>query len=256
MQHFIETLAIVCPLIFLAGFIDSIAGGGGLISLPAYLFAGLPAHQAIATNKLSSTFGTLLAAIRFAKKGKIHYRSALVSVAGALPGSFTGAKLALACDEKYLKYLLLAMLPVIAAVVLLKKDFGNNDRSSTLSTSRTAALSLLAGLVVGAYDGFFGPGTGTFLILISTGLIGFDLTTSSGNAKIVNLASNISALVTFIISGNVIFLIGLPAALFGMLGNWIGSGLAVKNGAKAIKPVFVIVLIILFSKITFDILAK
>jgi uncharacterized membrane protein YfcA len=248
----LHILLIVCPLVFLAGFIDSIAGGGGLISLPAYLFAGLPAHQALATNKFSSTFGTALAFFRFAGSGKIRYKASLLAVAGALPGSFLGARLALACDEEYLKYLLFAVIPVIAAVVLVKKDFGGQDRSASVPAARTAVISFLAGSVIGTYDGFFGPGTGTFLILIMTGLIGFDLTTSSGNAKVVNLASNVAALAAFILSGKVLYLVGIPAALSGMLGGWLGSGLAVKKGAGAIKPIFLLVLLLLFGKIGID----
>ncbi len=252
MEHLLPTLAIICPLIFLAGFIDSIAGGGGLISLPAYLLTGLPAHQALATNKFSSSFGTLFATIRFIKGGKVHIKSSLAAVAGALPGSFLGARLALSLDEKYLKYLLIAVIPVIAAVILIKKDFGLQNISAYLTNKKMSAISFLAGLLIGTYDGFFGPGTGTFLILVMTGLIGFDLTTSSGNAKVVNLASNISAVTAFIISGKVLYIIGIPAAFFGILGGWIGSGLAVRKGAKAIKPVFMLVLAILLIKIIID----
>lgn len=256
MQNLFHTLAIICPLVFAAGFVDSIAGGGGLISLPAYTLAGLPMHFALATNKFSSTFGTFFSAMRFFKSGKIHLKSAVASVFSALLGSFLGAKLALALDEKYLKYCLVVLLPVIAVFIATRRGFGEKDSTLSLSDMKIIVLSVISGLVIGAYDGFFGPGTGTFLILMYTGVIGFNLTVSSGNAKLVNLASNVSALATFLIDGKVLFSIGIPAVLFGILGNWIGSGLAIKNGAKIIRPIFICVVFLLFLTILFDLIQK
>ena len=252
MNEFWITLLKVCPLIFAAGFVDSIAGGGGLISLPAYLFAGLPVHFAYGTNKFSSTFGTFFSTLRYMRNGQVYFASAAVSAAAALVGSHYGARAALALDEKYLRYCLIVLLPVIGAFVVTRRKFGETDTTKELAKTKILALSLAAGLVIGAYDGFFGPGTGTFLILVYTGVIGFNLTTASGNAKVVNLASNIAALLTFILGGKVNFLIGIPAALFGILGNWIGSGLAIKSGAKVIRPVFMGVLVLLFATIVKD----
>ena len=221
----IEAILIVCPLIFIAGFIDSIAGGGGLISLPAYLAAGLPPHFALGTNKFSSTFGTLFSTIRFIKNKRIHVKSALFSAAGALVGSFAGAKLALMFDENLLRYCMLLLLPAITVIILVKRNFGEKDTSYTLSDKAMIILSLLSGLIIGAYDGFFGPGTGTLLILVYTGVIGFNLVTASGNTKVVNLSSNIAALITFLLSNRVVFAIAIPAAFFGIFGNlaWIRS---------------------------------
>ena len=247
-------LLIICPLTFLAGFIDSIAGGGGLISLPSYLLIGLPSHAALGTNKLSSSFGTLVATIRYAKNRQILYKSAIPAALAAFAGSWLGALLALSFEEKFLRIILVVILPAIVIFFLANKKFGNETRAAVLSDTRIIVLSVLTGLVIGTYDGFFGPGAGTFLILAFTGIIGFDLTTASGNAKVVNLASNISALATFIFSGSVIYAIGIPAAVSGILGNWIGSGLAVKGGAKVIKPVFVCAAGLLFVKVLSDLL--
>lgn len=251
----LQVILTVCPFIFLAGFLDSIAGGGGLISLPAYLFAGLPMHNAIATNKFSSTFGTAISAYRFIKSGNISLKSAFASVAGALAGSYTGARLALALEEKYLQYFLIIALPIIAVFVLTRKNFGKDETASDLPTSKVVAFSVISGFIIGAYDGFFGPGTGTFLILVYTGIIGFNLKTASGNAKIVNLASNVAALITFIFSNKVMFHVGFSAALCGILGNWLGSGLAIKKGSGVIKPFIIIVMILLFGKIVYDLIA-
>lgn len=252
MNEYWVTLLKVCPLIFAAGFVDSIAGGGGLISLPAYLLAGLPIHFAYGTNKFSSTFGTFFSTLRYLRNGQVYIASAVVSAAAALLGSHYGAKAALALDEKYLRYCLIILLPLIGAFVITHRKFGETDTAKELAKTKVIALSFIAGLGIGAYDGFFGPGTGTFLILVYTGVIGFNLITASGNAKVVNLASNIAALITFIIGGKVNFLIGIPAALFGIMGNWLGSGLAIKNGAKVIRPVFMGVLVLLFATIIKD----
>lgn len=254
MNDVIVTLLVVCPLVFLAGLIDAVAGGGGLISLPAYLAAGLPPHLATGTNKCSSTFGTLFSTLRFMKNKKICYYSAITSAATALIGSYLGARLNMIVDEKYLRYMLVIALPIIAIFLIFKKDFGEESHIKEQKPLKVVVLSILSGLLIGAYDGFFGPGTGTFLILVYTGIIGFDLITASGNAKIVNLASNVAAFITFALSGKIIWTIGLPAALFGILGNWIGSGLALKGGQKVIKPMFFVTLGLLMCKIIYDFL--
>lgn len=254
MNFDLKIILIICPLVFLAGLIDSIAGGGGIISLPAYIFVGLPVHLASGTNKFSSTCGTILSVARFIKNKKVHFKSAYFSVFTSLLGSFLGAKAALALDARYLKYCLMIILPFIAIFLVFKKDFGKKDTSTILSNKKVITLSLLSGLIMGAYDGFIGPGTGTFLILIYTSLIGFDFTTASGNAKIVNLASNVSALVTFILNGKVLFWLAVPAAISCIIGHWIGSGLAIKNGSKIIKPIFMVVVILLFIKIGIDLI--
>lgn len=249
-----EMLFILCPLMFFAGFVDSIAGGGGLISIPAYLFVGFPVHLAAGTNKFSACCGTLLSALRYMKSGQIHLKSAVVSSVGAVIGSFFGARAALAIDEKNLKFILIIILPVIAVFVLTKRGFGENEKTEVFSNTKMLVLSFFIGLAMGAYDGFAGPGVGTFLIFLLTSILGLKLTTASGNAKIINLASNVAAFATFLFEGKVLFEAGIPAALFCIAGNWIGSGLAIKKGAKAIKPVFICVLLLLFVKMGMDII--
>ena len=249
------TLAIVCPLVFLAGFIDSIAGGGGLISLPAYLAAGLPAQMAAGTNKFSAFSGTLLSTIRFLKSGKVALAAAVCSVAAALVGSALGARLALLVHAEVLRWVLVGALPVIAVLVLTRKTGEKVDPEVMgIHKTRTLVLSTLFGLLIGAYDGFFGPGTGTFLILVYTAVCGFDLITASGNAKCVNLASNLAALVVYLLGGKVIFWLAVPAAACGILGNWLGSGLAIKGGARVIRPVLLVALALLFGKVLWDLI--
>ena len=253
MEITLQTLLIVCPLVFLAGLVDSVAGGGGLISLPAYLLAGLPPHLATATNKCSSTFGTFLTTVRFLRHGHVHAVSAGLSVVFSLVGSWLGARLNMVLPEVYLYWFLLGSLPVIAVVIILKRDLGAENRMDALSTRALLVRCAAIALVIGAYDGFFGPGTGTFLVLALTGLCGFDLLTASGNAKVMNLTSNIAAFVTFAFSGNILWTLGIPAALFGIAGQYVGSGLALKNGAKVIRPMFLLVLVLLLGTAVYDV---
>lgn len=249
---------ILFPLIFLAGFVDSIAGGGGLISLPAYLFIGVPSHFALGTNKLSSTIGTIFSTLRYAKGRAIIYHVGIPSVIGALIGSHLGAKIALSLSTGTLKVVLTFLIPVAAIFVLLSRTNERKDSAQLFTNkfgkTKTYMTSLIIGLIIGLYDGFFGPGTGTFLIILYVSILNIDHISASGTAKIVNLSSNIGALSTFIIGGKVLYTLGLPAALFGILGNWIGSGLALKKGAKIIKPIMLGVLVMLFVKILSDLL--
>ena len=251
LTEYIRTLLIVCPLVFFAGFVDSIAGGGGTISLPAYVAAGVPYHLALGTNKFSSTIGTCVSAGRFIKNGKAHLKALLVAVPAALAGSAAGASIALKISEVYLQYTLVVMLPFLAVFVLKNKKF-NDEGNKRVPSGLTLVLSALAGFAIGAYDGFFGPGTGTFLILVFNLVVGFDILTSSGCAKVINLASNVAALATFLAAGSVVVPVGVCAALFGVAGNYLGSGLALKKGVKLIRPVFVFVLLVLMIKVVYD----
>lgn len=246
------TFLIVCPMVFLAGLVDSVAGGGGLISLPAYLIAGLPPHMATATNKCSSTFGTCLTTVRYLKHGHVHVHSAVLAVFFSLGGSWLGAQLNMVLPERYLYWFLMAALPVIGVFLLLKRDFGEQSHADELSRPALLARCAVIALVIGVYDGFFGPATGTFLVIALTGLCKFDLLTASGNAKVMNLASNVAAFVTFAVGGKILWTLGVPAALFGIAGQYVGSGLALKKGAKVIRPMFLIVLFLLLGTVIYD----
>ena len=236
---------IVCPLVFLGGLIDAVAGGGGLITLPAYLIAGLPAHIASGTNKCGNVFGTLLSTGRFLKRGDVHIPSAITGAAGALVGAWIGARLNLIMPERMLYYFMLIMVPVMAVFLLLKRNFGQEDRSGELSRLQLMSMARGIGLVIGGYDGIFGPGAGTFLMLAFTGMCRFDLLTASGNTKVANSASNMASLITFAFAGKVMWVVGIPAAVCGIAGNYVGSSLALKGGAKVIRPMFFVVLALL-----------
>ncbi|MCL2065017.1 MAG: TSUP family transporter [Candidatus Cloacimonetes bacterium] len=244
---------IILPLIFIAGFIDAIAGGGGLISLPAYLVAGLPTHLALANNKFSSCFGTFFSTARYLKHDMIDIKIAGISAIFALAGSYSGAKTVLLIDPFFLNYILVFLLPLITIFTFFNKNLGLTNTSSEISFQKKIIISILAGFVVGFYDGFFGPGTGAFLILIFTVLLKYDFQVANGNTKVINLASNIAALVAFIINGKVFFIIGIPAAIAGIAGNLLGSKYVIKKGNKLIRPIFLVVFLLLFIKILIDI---
>lgn len=243
---------IVCPLVFLAGFVDAVAGGGGLISLPAYLIAGFPVHFAIGTNKLSSAMGTTLTTVRYTRSGFIPWRQAAFCVVFALLGSACGANLALLIDDGVFKIIMLIILPVTALYVMRGKAM--REPLEPYSAVKTTALGCVIAFFVGAYDGFYGPGTGTFLILLLTALAHMPLTRANGVSKAINLATNISALTVFILNGKVVFTVGLAAGVFSLAGNWLGSGLFKKGGVRAVKPLMICVLTIFFVKVLYEIL--
>lgn len=240
---------IVCPLVFLAGFIDSIAGGGGLISLPAFLLAGLNPYLAIGTNKLSSAFGTTISTARYCKNGYVNIKAAAVSIPAALIGSSIGSSLVLLVDENIIKYIILFALPIVAFYVLKNKNLGTTEITPPLSPEKLYFICIMASFFVGMYDGFYGPGTGTFLLLIYTGLGRMDIKSASGNTKIINLSSNIAAVIVFILKGQVKYSLGLAAAAFCIAGHYIGSGMVLKNGYKIVRPIVLVVLGSLFIKI-------
>ena len=242
---------IVCPLLFLAGLVDSIGGGGGLISLPAYLFAGLPVHMAIATNKLSSACGTSLATARFIRKGLVNLRLALPSVIMAIAGSSLGARLSLLVDEAVLKYILLGALPVAAFFVLNRHLFRDGGQQAA-ADRKTMIVCCASAFIIGMYDGFYGPGTGTFLIIAFTVFTRMSVGSANAQAKVINLTSNITSLAVFLLNGQVLIPLGLAAAVCNMAGAWVGSGLAISKGARIVRPVILLVLILLLIKILFD----
>ncbi|MBE5761460.1 MAG: sulfite exporter TauE/SafE family protein [Clostridiales bacterium] len=240
---------IVCPLLFIAGFVDAIGGGGGLISLPAYLLAGLPVHQAIATNKLSSACGTTLATLRFIKNGLVNWKLAIPTIAFAIIGSSIGANASMAMDESVMEKVLFVVLPVVAFVVLNKKLFRDNEESEIIINKKTLLIAVISSLAVGFYDGFYGPGTGTFLIIAFTVFAKLSMKSANAQAKVINLTTNLTSLSIFLMNGQVLFPLGIAAAVCNMAGGYLGAGLAMSKGSKITRPVIFIVLILLFLKI-------
>lgn len=243
-------LILICGGVFLAGFVDAIGGGGGIISLPCYLLAGVPMHFALGTNKLSSCIGTVASTVRYVKNGCVDWLLAIPSILLAVAAAHVGTRLQLTVDERYLKIVLLFVLPVIA-VILLKKKVLPEERGA-INAWRRRAVVWGASFAVGMYDGFYGPGTGTFLLLAFCYLGKLDVRTASGNVKLVNLSSNVGALVTSLAAGKVLLPLGLTAAVFATAGQYIGAGLALKNGTKIVRPVILTVLVLLTGKVLLE----
>ncbi|MCL2365964.1 MAG: TSUP family transporter [Oscillospiraceae bacterium] len=251
-MEYIHTFIYLAPLIFLAGFIDSAVGGGGTISIPAYLLTGMPAHMAFGTNKLSACLGTTIAAGRFIKNKAIDLRAAIISAAGALVGAALGSYFVLMLDDRTLRIMLIIALPCVALFLVLRKDKVHEIGQEGLSKRKVTVLATIIGFGIGLYDGIIGPGTGTFAIIAYNALMRYDLKTASGNAKILNLASNIASLITFAIAGHVLWTLGLIAAAFGIAGNYLGAGFAIKKGTKFLRPMLFVVLGLLMIRIVFD----
>lgn len=243
---------LVLPLVFLAAVVDAIAGGGGLISLPSYTVAGLNYDFASGNNKFSSTFGTLVATVRYARSGAVKPVPAAIAAALALPGSWLGTRAAMALGNRVMHVFMVFAIPVVGILVLLES---RKPQAARPFTRRQYPLCAVIGLAIGFYDGFFGPGTGTLLILLFTWLLGMDMVTASATAKPVNLASNISALITRIAAGNVIFALALPAMCCSVAGGWLGAKLALTRGAKLIRIVMLFVLTLLTVRLAVEWLA-
>ena len=245
----LQTFLIVCPMLFLAGLVDAIGGGGGLISLPAYLLAGLPMHNAIATNKLSSTCGTTLTTVRFIKEGLVNWKIAIPTIVFAILGSSLGANLSMRMDEGIMQKVLFVVLPVVAFIVMNPKLFRDKAEETLVVNKRLWFAVNASAFIVGIYDGFYGPGTGTFLIIAFTVFAKMDTRSANAQAKVINLTTNITSLAIFLFNGQAILLLGLAAAACNMAGNYVGSGLALKQSSKVTRPVIILVLALLFLKV-------
>ncbi|GMO39847.1 MAG: TSUP family transporter [Termitinemataceae bacterium] len=244
---------IICPLVFLAGFIDSIAGGGGLISLPAYLACGLPIHTALGTNKLSGTLAAVTASINYYRKGLVTLWLAVPCAIGSLAGAVLGSRISLYTNDTILRCVLIAILPITAIYVLkTPQSMLLAGEYQTKSKKKLVALGIIVSFFVGMYDGFYGPGTGTFYIILYTAVLKLNPLNASANAKVANLSSNIAALTVFIYYGTVNIGLGLIAGVFGIAGAYFGSRLAIKKGAKIIRIIMLITIVILFAKIIYD----
>ena len=237
-------------LIFLAGFVDSIAGGGGIISLPAYFAAGLPAHMALGTNKFSSFVGTFTAVFRYHKANLVNWRVGLWAAAGSLAGAALGARLALLVPAPVIQTVLIVLVPMVLVFLLLKdRLLPASSAAPGSAIPRLSAKSLIIGAVIGTYDGFFGPGTGTFLAIAFYSILNLNLVEASADARLANLASNAGALAVFMWNGQVAFPLALVTGASGIAGNFLGSRLALQKGERIIKPLMTVVLVLLLLEV-------
>lgn len=250
----ISTLILLTCLAFVAGFIDSVAGGGGLIQLPSLLifFPKTPLPALFGTNKISALAGTSFAAWRYSKHVRFDYKLLVIISLFSLVSSYTGARTVSLVNPDYLKPVVFGILILIAIYTFLKKNLGAFQKRE-LTDSRKLLYGSLLGTTVGFYDGFLGPGTGSFLVLGFVVVLGFEFITASAYSKIINCVTNISALFVFVRQGNFIPSAAIVMAFGNIAGNITGSYLAIKKGNRFIRLFFLIVVSLLILRYGFDI---
>ena len=239
-------------LVFLAGFVDAIAGGGGLITLPAYLAHGLSPFMLLGTNKLSSSMGTLVAAAKFLKEARFKKDFLVIMVCLAAAGALMGARTITLVRPEMIRWLLVVTLPPVAVFLVSQRAFGLVDASAAFTENALLARAGLAAFCISFYDGLLGPGTGTFLALAFARFCRFDLLRSTALAKVLNLTSNLASLAAFLYFGRVHVALGLAMGLAGMAGNYAGSHVALKKGAWVIRPMLLAICAALLLKIVWD----
>lgn len=251
MEFNIETILIVLPFVFIAGIIDSIAGGGGLINFAGFMLAGVPIHNIMGTNKTQSFFGTSIATANYIKNKHINLVVAIISSIFAIIGAIIGSNIALFLDADFLKLIILCIIPFTGLIIIFKLK--PNKTIPLPKNSILYPLCALIGFVLGLYDGLIGPGTGTFLI-IAFSMIGVNILDANGSSKLVNLCSNVGSTIVFLINGKVLIWLVIPCIIVNMIANYIGSNLAINKGLKIIKPTMIVVLIILCLTLIKDLL--
>lgn len=245
----------LCSAGFLAAFVDAIAGGGGLISVPAYFAIGFPPHFTLGTNKFSSSFGSITSTLRFAKSGKVDKNLLKILLPFVFLGAVVGVSTVLVLDPSILKPIVLILLVSVGIYSFFSKSVGLEDKYEG-TNKKNLTIGCIFAFVMGFYDGFFGPGAGSFIIFGLISIYGFDFVRASGNAKAMNFTSNITSVVLFAINGKIFYLMGIPMALFMILGARVGSKLALKEGAKFIKPIFVTMSLAVAGKMLYEMIFK
>jgi uncharacterized membrane protein YfcA len=245
------SLLLLCAFAMIAGFIDAAVGGGGLIQMPAALvfLPGVPIPTVFGTGKFASFCGTTFAARRYARQVKIDWSTIAPTALAAFGCAFLGARAVTLLNSALLRPLVLALLIVVAISVLLGKDLGL-VHAPKHSPHKARWLGVLIGSVLGFYDGFFGPGMGSFLIFAFVGIFGFDFLTASASAKAVNWATNLASLGYFVTHGNVLYRIGVAMAACNVVGAIIGTRLAIAKGSRFVRIFFLVIVCALIAKLT------
>lgn len=242
---------IICLAGFFAALVDSMVGGGGLISLPALIATGMPTHLALGTNKLASTTGASSSTYHYFKSGNLNKKILFALVPLSFIGSAIGVNAVLSINPDFLKVLIIFLVAIIGIYTLVNKNLGMEDRYVDASPKQLWKGRGMAG-IIGFYDGFFGPGTGSFLIFTLIHIFGLDFKKAAANGKVLNLTSNLAAIILFLANGQVAFEYGIPMAISMIFGARVGTHLAVTKGSTFIKPIFVIVSFTLIAKMGYE----
>jgi uncharacterized membrane protein YfcA len=246
-------LVLLCAFSLLAGFVDAIAGGGGLIQLPAclILFPAAPLVAMIGTNKMASLFGTTVAAGRFARSVRLDWHVIGPAAGVAFLFSMLGSRTVSLLNPNVLRPVVLGLLIVAAIYVYVVKDIGLEHRPRH-GKARGRWLGVLVGAALGFYDGFFGPGTGSFLILIFASLFGYEFLVASGSAKVINCATNLASVIYFVATGKVLYALAIPMAVCNIGGSVVGTHLAILKGSRFVRVVFLVIVAGLIVKLGRD----
>ncbi|WP_417792764.1 TSUP family transporter [Terasakiella pusilla] len=242
----LDTLLFLFAIGAISGFVDSIAGGGGLIALPALLAAGLNPAQALATNKLQGSFGTFAATANFIRKGHLKLTEIWPMILLTFIGAAAGTILIQKLDSSFLVDVMPFLLITVGLYFLFQPQIGTEDRDKKLGMW---GFSVLCGFTIGFYDGFFGPGTGSFFAIAFIALMGFNILKATAHTKVLNFTSNIASLTFFILGGQVIWIVGLVMAMGQMIGGFIGSSMSMKHGSRIIRPLLVVISFAMTAKV-------
>ena len=253
-MDYITSLLFLCPIMFLASFVDAISGGGGLLSLPAYLFTGMPVHNAYACNKLCCNISAAMSAGRYLKNNLIDKKAAFFVGAVTFCCSVLASKIVLWMPDRALSLMLLGSMPFVAILILVNKKYPKEDHSDEVTGNRKIGLWIFTGIAMGAYDGMLGPGSGTLAIIIYTKLLKYDLTRASGNAKVAVFSSTLAGTISYLLAGKILWNYALPVAICGVLGGYAGSGMAIRKGARFIRPMMLVIAAVLIVKLIFEML--
>lgn len=251
------TISLLCLFAFFAGLIDAAVGGGGLIQLPALfnLMPNMASTSLLGTNKLASACGTTFAARSFVGKVHIPWLLVLPAVASAFVMSFIGAAAVSYVPQQVVRPMVLVLIIIMAIYTFMKKDFGTTREARPIGP-RERILAVVIGGAIGFYDGLFGPGTGSFLIFLFIRVFGFDFILASACSKLVNIATNVAALAFFIPAGHVVYAVAAPMAVCNILGALTGTWIAVRRGAAFVRILFLVLLVLLIVKLSYDIFFK
>jgi hypothetical protein len=253
----VTDVVVLCVFAFCGGLVDAVAGGGGLILVPALfaVYPSAPPALLLGTNKLSSIAGTTFATLRYAWSVPIRWRTILPAALVACGGGVAGAKAVTLIEPTVLRPLILVMLAAVAIYTLTRRNFGSAPGRRGRLEFEGPGVSVLSG-VVGFYDGFFGPGAGSFLLFGLVRLFGYDFLGAAAASKVLNLATNFGALVLFVATGNVLYAVGLPMAACSIAGGLLGAQLAVLQGSRFIRWMFLLVVVALIARLSYDLLLQ
>lgn len=250
------TLALLCGAAFTAGFVDSIAGGGGLIQLPALMLflPSYPIAMLFGTNKMASMFGTGTAVVKYSRKLSLPWKVMLPTAGAALIGSGLGAKVASSISNDVMRPIVIVLLVLASGYLIWKRDLGTVEKPEP-PFKKQLIIGLISGLLIGFYDGVFGPGTGSFLIFVFVSFLGMGFLKASASSKVINFSTNVAALTVFILHGNILFQYAIPMALFNMAGGYTGSHMAMLKGNKFVNNFFLLSVGLVIVKLGWDMIS-